>query len=184
MRKLSAVFLADSALVAATAAVRMLAAALALAVLVVSAGCDQQRIKELEEGVSTEADVRARFGEPAAVYTETDGGRTFEYPRQPEGQSNYMITIGIDGKMSALRQVVRPDMFAKVTPGLDKAAVRRLIGRPATTQVYDLKKEEVWDWRYHANGENRLFAVTFDMAGKVTGTQTLLDPKGMEAGGK
>jgi outer membrane protein assembly factor BamE (lipoprotein component of BamABCDE complex) len=160
------------------------AAGLAALILgLATVGCDQQRIKELEEGVSTEADVRARFGEPAAIYAETDGGRTFEYPRQPEGQTNYMITIGGDGKMSALRQVVRPDLFAKVTPGLDKAQVRRLIGRPATTQVYDLKQEEVWDWRYHANGENRLFAVTFDMAGKVTGTQTLLDPKGVEAGG-
>ena len=27
-------------------------------------GCDPQRIAELEEGVSTEADVRKRFGEP------------------------------------------------------------------------------------------------------------------------
>ncbi len=151
--------------------------------LALIAGCDQQRIKELEEGVSTEADVRARFGEPAAAYTEANGAKTFEYPRQPEGQTNYMITIGTDGKMTALRQVVRPDMFARVLPGLDKAEVRRLIGRPATTQTYALKKEEVWDWRYHYNGENRLFAVTFDPDGKVTGTQTLIDPKGVEAGG-
>jgi hypothetical protein len=159
-----------------------LAAAVMAATLGLAA-CDQQRIKDLEEGVATEADVKARFGEPAAVYTETDGGRTFEYPRQPEGQTNYMITIGTDGKMSALRQVVRPDMFAKVVAGMDKAEVRRLIGRPATTQIYELKKEEAWDWRYHDRGENKLFAVTFDLSGKVLGTQTLLDPKGSDGGG-
>jgi hypothetical protein len=162
---------------------RVLAAALALGLALSLVACDQQRIKDLEEGVSTEADVKTRFGEPAAVYNEPDGGRTFEYPRQPEGQTNYMITIGTDGKMSALRQVLRPDMFAKVVAGMDKAEVRRLIGRPATTQIYELKREEVWDWRYHHNSENKLFAVTFDMAGKVQGTQTLLDPKGVEAGG-
>ena len=32
----------------------------------VLAACDVQHIAELEEGVATEADVRARFGEPAA----------------------------------------------------------------------------------------------------------------------
>lgn len=32
-------------------------------------GCDEQKIKELEEGLSTEADVRARFGSPSASGT-------------------------------------------------------------------------------------------------------------------
>lgn len=167
---------------AARGAARRWGWTVALAAALLAAGCDQQRIEKLEEGVATEADVRRQFGEPAATYTEADGSRTLEFPRQPEGQSNYMITIGTDGKMSALRQVVRPDIFAKVRPGLDKAEVRRLLGRPARTQVFELKQEEAWDWRYHAEGENRLFVVLFDLSGKVTGTQTLLDPKGTEGG--
>ena len=44
---------------------RWLPAALLAAAL--AGGCDVQKIAELEEGVSTEADVRARFGEPAAT---------------------------------------------------------------------------------------------------------------------
>ena len=36
------------------------------------AGCDQARIQELEEGVSTEADVRARFGVPEKVWEAGD----------------------------------------------------------------------------------------------------------------
>jgi hypothetical protein len=83
--------------------------------------CDSRHIEELERGVSTEADVRKRFGEPAAVYTLADGSRTLEYPRQPEGQRNYMITIGPDGKMTSLRQVLKPETFAEVTPGLHKS---------------------------------------------------------------
>lgn len=47
--------------------------ALALVMAVLAGGCDPQRIDELEEGVATEADVRARFGEPVAVYPEADG---------------------------------------------------------------------------------------------------------------
>ena len=99
------------------------------------AGCDQQRIAELEEGVSTEADVRARFGEPAAIYAEDDGSRTFEYPRQPEGQTNYMITIGTDGKMSALRQVLKQADFETILPGLERAEVRRRLGPPPRSHL-------------------------------------------------
>ena len=80
-------------------------------------GCDEQKIKELEEGLSTEADVRAQFGEPERVWSEEDGSRTFEYNRQPAGAKNYMITIGSDGVMTALRQVLTPHVFEQIQPG-------------------------------------------------------------------
>lgn len=157
---------------------------LALTAWAVVSGCDSQKIAELEEGVATEADVRARFGDPAAVYPEDNGARTFEYPRQPEGQVNYMITIGTDGKMSALRQVLKEASFAKVVPGMDKAQLRRLLGRPATTQAYPLKQEEVWDWRFrHENNENKLFSVTLDKNGIVVSSATALDPRTALPGG-
>ena len=63
---------------------RLVVAGAAAALLGLLAGCDSRRIEKLEEGVATEADVRAQFGEPAAVFDEPDGGRTFDYPRQPE----------------------------------------------------------------------------------------------------
>ena len=138
-------------------------------------GCDPQRIAELEEGIATEADVRVKFGEPAAVYADDNGARTFEYPRQPAGQVNYMITIGADGKMSALRQVLKPSNFVKVEPGWDKAQVRRLLGLPAKTQRFELKQEEVWDWRFADGHENKRFSVTFDTLGRVTSSATTLD---------
>ena len=140
-------------------------------------GCDVQKIAELEVGVTTEADVRAKWGEPAAVYTEPDGSKTLEYPRQPAGQVNYMLAIGVDGKLVALRQVLKPANFAKIETGWDKARVRRLLGLPAKTQRYDLKQEETWDWRFNDNNENKLFSVTFDSGGRVTATATTIDPK-------
>ena len=150
----------------------------------VFAGCDQKKIAELEEGVATEADVRAKFGEPAAVYPEENGARTFEYPRQPEGQVNYMITIAADGKMSALRQVLKDASFVKVVPGMDKAQLRRLLGRPAKTQVYELKREEVWDWRFRTeSNESKLFSATMDPNGVVKATAITLDPQTNMPGG-
>lgn len=39
----------------------------ALAALALLVGCDAQRIEELEEGLATEQDVRARFADPFAA---------------------------------------------------------------------------------------------------------------------
>ncbi|MES3014121.1 MAG: hypothetical protein V4750_10390 [Pseudomonadota bacterium] len=99
-----------------------------IAVIAIAAalmGCDVQRIAELEVGVATEADVRAKWGEPAAVYTEPDGSKTLAYPRQPAGQVNCMLAIGTDGKLVAMRQVLKPASFAKIETGWDKTQVPR-----------------------------------------------------------
>jgi outer membrane protein assembly factor BamE (lipoprotein component of BamABCDE complex) len=151
--------------------------------LCVLVGCDQKLVEQLEEGVSTEADVRRVFGEPAAIHNDAGGVRDFEYPRQPEGQTTYFIGIGSDGIMSSLRQVLKDETFAKVTPGLDKVQVRRLLGRPAKTQTYALKQQEVWDWHYLNGQEWRVFSTTFDTNGRVLSTATSLDPRAHEAGG-
>jgi len=110
-------------------------------------GCDSQHISELEEGVSTEADVRARFGEPENVW-DSPAGRILEYNRQPQGQKNYMITIGADGRMSALRQVLTPENFAKVQAGMAMEDLRKLLGKPARRTPYPLRNETEWEWRW------------------------------------
>lgn len=145
-------------------------------------GCDVQKIADLEVGVTSEADVRARWGEPVAVYAEADGGRTLEYPRQPAGRVNYMLAIGADGKLVAMRQVLKPVNFAKVEPGWEKAQVRRLLGTPAKVRQWPLKRTETWDWRWADGSEGKVFTVTFDDAGRVVGTGTTLDE--VEAGQK
>jgi hypothetical protein len=148
------------------------------------AGCDQQRIVELEEGVSTEAEVRARFGEPEKIWNASDmastpqpgaaaepGARTLEYNRQPAGQVNYMITIGTDGKMTALRQVLTPRNFAKVLPGMAMEQVRKMLGKPMKVTPYALKQETHYDWRYLSPPQtSRIFTVVFDPDLRVAST--------------
>ncbi|WP_367065901.1 outer membrane protein assembly factor BamE [Oryzisolibacter sp. LB2S] len=131
------------------------------------AGCDDQRIRELEEDVSTEADVRARFGEPERIWPEADGGHTLEYNRQPAGQRNYMITIGPGGKMTALQQVLAPHHFEKIQPGMGEEQVRRLLGKPARQIPYALKQQTEWEWNW-ADGTRRMeFIAVFDQQGRV-----------------
>jgi SmpA / OmlA family len=140
-------------------------------------GCDPQRVEKLEEGVATEAQVRQQFGEPANVITQPDGSRQFEYPRQPEGWTNYLITIGPDGKMSSLRQLLNEDNFAKVQPGMSGMQVRAMLGRPAIQQHYDLKNEDVLSWRFKQGGnDSKLFSVTFQQ-GKAVSSGVFDDPR-------
>ena len=163
-------------------------------------GCDQQRIAELEEGVATESDVRARFGEPEKTWDAADmanvpatggaaqaltapGARTLEYNRQPQGMVNYMITIGADGKMSALRQVLNPQNFAAVLPGMSMEQVRKLLGKQLKVTPYALKNQTHYDWRY-LNPPNTamIFTVVFDADLRVVSTGSMeeesVNPKG------
>ena len=122
--------------------------AIAFSALLALAACDPQRISALKEGVSTEADVRDRFGVPENVWDEPGGGHTLEYNRQPAGQVNYMITVGSDGRLVAVRQVLTPENFARITPGMDMALVRRSLGKPAKVTPYRLSGETHHDWRF------------------------------------
>jgi outer membrane protein assembly factor BamE (lipoprotein component of BamABCDE complex) len=146
-------------------------------------GCDADRIAKLEEGVSTEAEVRRAFGAPATVTVQPDGSRLLEYPRQPEGWTNYEIRIGADGVMTSLRQLLNEDNLARVQPGQTQAEVRACLGRPARVQRYDLRNEEVWDWRVRPAGQtSKLFSVSFDAGGRVTATSVSEDPRDTAGG--
>ncbi len=152
-------------------------------------GCDPQRITELEEGVATEADVRARFGEPEKVWDATDmaklpqpgaaavpGARTFEYNRQPAGAVNYMITLGPDGKMSALKQVLKEQTFTQVLPGMPMETVRKMLGKPMKVQRYDLKQQTHYDWRYLVPPNSpTIFTVVIDQNLMVVSTASVLE---------
>ena len=149
-----------------------------LASLLSLMGCDPQRIAELEEGVSSEADVRARFGEPEKVWDGAGGVRIFEYNRQPAGHKNYMISIDTDGKMTSLRQVLTPENFAKVQPGMMMEDVRKMLGKPMKVVPYELKKETYYNWRYltDQNNTSMVFSAVMDADMRVLRTETMLDP--------
>ena len=155
---------------------RTAAAAIIVLTLLAAAGCDPQRISELQPGVSTEVDVRDRFGVPDNTWSEADGTRTFEYNRQPAGQVNYMIAIGPDGKLIAVRQVLTPENFARVLPGMGMDEVRRLLGKPAKVTPYELKKETYADWRFlQAPNQAMVFTVIYGPERAVLRTQTGAD---------
>lgn len=155
-------------------------AILAIGCAVLLSACDGQGrpiqefwMKKLEKGVSTESEVRLALGQPGTVWDQEDGARILEYPTGPEGSRTWMFDIGGNGILKDYRQVLVPENFAKIKPGMDMDAVRRLLGKPRSTERFALKKEEVWDWLYDDGATPTLFNVHFDVAtGRVTGTST------------
>ncbi len=121
---------------------------------------------------TTAAEVHIRMGSPAEQWRNEDGGSTIVYPRGPEGSETLMIDIGPDGKVGAIRQVLGEPYFAKIAAGMDKREVRRILGPPARTTWFELKREEVWDWLYSAypGDAGMYFHVHFGADGKVTAT--------------
>ena len=152
---------------------RAAATVLAALALLAAAGCDPQRLSELQPGVSTEADVRDRFGAPEMIWEEPGGARTFEYNRQPAGQVNYMITLGPDGKLAGVRQVLTPENFARIQPGMPMSEVRRMLGKPAKTMHFALKGETEVDWRFALPATSpKLFTVVHGPDQRVLRTYT------------
>ena len=77
------------------------------------------------------------------------------------------------GHRIAMRQVLTPENFARIQPGMDMAEVRRLLGKPAKVTPFDLKNETHHDWRYlEAPNTAMLFTVVTDRSLRVLRTQS------------
>ena len=136
-------------------------AVLMLGALLSLLGCD--RTGELRPGISTTAEVIDKMGRPTMEWQE-GADKVWEYPFTPEGTRNYMLTIGPDGILKAMEQVLTPENFARVQPGMTREQIRRLLGRPARVEVFANLGEEVWEWHIEGmpHNEETYFNVFFD----------------------
>ena len=141
--------------------------------------CDDKRVQGTEEGFTTENEVYAKWGQPENVWDAPNGQHILEYNRQPNGTTNYMITIGPDKKVEALRQVLNRENFNQVQPGMMMEDVRKLLGKPAKITPYPMKKETVYQWRFREGNAPpaKLFMVTFDADLVVKQTGEMDDPR-------
>jgi outer membrane protein assembly factor BamE (lipoprotein component of BamABCDE complex) len=132
-------------------------------------GCD--RTGELRPGISTTAEVIEKMGQPTMEWQEGPN-KVWEYPFTPEGTRNYKLTIGPDGILKAMEQMLTPENFAKAQPGMTREQIRRLLGKPATVQFLEQTREEVWEWKETSPrpGSDMRFNVYFSNTGQVTHT--------------
>ncbi len=131
-------------------------------------GCDQQRIDALHEGLSTEADVRAQFGEPVTIWPEADGSRTLEYNRQPDGapkRHDHHWHRWHDERPAPSAHAQR---FCPGAGGHGPRAGAPPAGQPAKRMSFALKQETDRDWRWiDPPAREMVFTVTFGPDGRV-----------------
>ncbi len=140
--------------------------------------CDYVAEKEMRVGEATQEEVITRMGQPTQVWPESDGGKTLEMSRQPEGTQTYHVKISPDGKYLGMRNVLVESMFEQVKPGMTPEQVRRLIGPPALKQEFKLKRETAQSYRFAPNaGKTEMFDVYYDLEGKVIRTGRSPDPR-------
>lgn len=145
------------------------------------AACDYFALKDLEPGVSTAMDVRDRLGRPGTEWQNDDGSVTWEYSRQPEGTKCYMVTIGPDGVLRSIEEVLNESHFARIERGMTGNDVRRILGRPASQQYFELSRETVWNWRIESAppaSEPTFFTVHFNEDARVVRTSRNIDYRG------
>jgi hypothetical protein len=158
----------------AGACLRATVAFAAFAALLV-AGCANLTGAGLVPGSASDA-VQATMGPPQRVWADPNGGQSWEYARGPEGRETYMVRIGPDGRLQQIDQVLSEEYFARVTPGMSKDDVARLLGRPFGIVDFPRLGEEVWSWRYtQANVWALCFYAHFDRDGRLARTS-----RGME----
>jgi hypothetical protein len=139
-----------------TAALGRVSSALGAALLLL--GCAGYGPSDLKAG-QTEADVRARMGEPTDRSTLPNGGARLDYARGPMGAHTYRIDVDASGRVQSVQQILTEANFETVRPGQPKANVRDLLGRPAEQRTGWRGVGEVWSYRYDHRVECRWFQV-------------------------
>lgn len=140
----------------------------ALMLALAAAACASYGGSSLRPGVSTESEVRATMGVPKTEFSAPDGSKHLFYPRGPLGTETFLVTVGGDGVLRDIHNVLNDDTFESIKTGLTEQDVLRMIGPPAKTMPFPGSNTHAWDYRYvDTFGYTADFSVTFDANGVV-----------------
>ncbi|MEK8048679.1 hypothetical protein AACH10_00320 [Ideonella sp. DXS22W] len=155
--------------------IRFLSTGAMLAALWLAAGCSVLS-PVLPSAGQDEAAAVAALGQPTARYPMPQGATRLEFARGPLGRETYMVDLDAQGRVTQAEQVLDLWHLKRVTDGMDREALLRLLGRPGDRQR-EYMNRETWYWRY-ANNDCLVFAVTLNAQGRVVhGGGVMPDPR-------
>lgn len=113
-------------------------------------GCAAYSGRGLQPQQSTLAEVLQVMGPPAMRWDHPDGSAQLAYPRGPAGVHTFMVSIGADGRLQSIRNVLDNAGFAQIKPGMSKDQVLAVLGPsiPQWTVYFERRDELVWEWRF------------------------------------
>jgi len=97
---------------------------------------------------ATEAQVITAMGTPTGRYTLPGGGSRLEFARGPQGRVTYMVDFDAAGGSTVWDQVLTPQHFMALEPGMTSEDVLMRIGHPGSTRAYPRQKLTVWNYRF------------------------------------
>lgn len=103
------------------------------------------------------------------------GGTRLEYAQGSFGKQTWMLDFDASGRLVAKQQVLTPQNFAAIQPGMGLDEVATRLGRPADVINVPWQKRQVWNYRF-LGGDCVWFQVSLDAAGKVVETNQAPDP--------
>ena len=113
-------------------------------------GCASYSGRGLKPGEDSLENVLHVMGQPAMRWKESDGSVNLFFPRGPMGLETYMVTIGPDGKLRKIENVLDDKNFARIKAGMTKDEVLHILGPSYSvwTVYYKSRDELAWEWRY------------------------------------
>ena len=138
---------------------------IALAVALLLGACATYNGNELRPGEDRLENVLQVMGTPAKRWDNADGSILLAYPRGPWGFHTFMVSIGTDGKLQQIENVMDQKYFTLIKPGMTQEEVLHILGpsSPSFTNYFKARNELVWEWRYcNLWNEASRFDVLFD----------------------
>lgn len=98
----------------------------------------------------TEAEVRARLGEPTDRATLPGGTTRLDFGRGPFGPHTWRVELDPAGRVATVTQLLTEARFDRIAPGATTAEVRDRIGLPSERRGGWRDVGEVWSYRFES----------------------------------
>jgi len=112
-------------------------------------GCAQ--VSSVQPGTPV-SDVIRKFGRPVVTCDQADGSRRMVWTEQPQGETAFALTVGVDKRVGAPEQLLDDAHFSILGNGQVWTAekIRCQFGPPAniSTVGFGQSKQWVWGYRY------------------------------------
>jgi hypothetical protein len=130
------------------------------------------------------AEARQTLGGPTAEYPLATGGSRLEFRQGAYGRQTFMLDFDASGRLIATRQVLTPQTFATIAPGMSDGQVLSTIGHPAFVFPVGWQNLQVWNYRFGGlEGDCVVFQVSISNATRtVTEAGPNTDPACDRAG--
>lgn len=141
--------------------------ACALALLLLAA-CAAYDGRGLVAGRSTQVEVEALMGPVAERRPLADGGSVLYFTRAPQGRHSYAATLGADGILRSLEQILTLENINALMAGsTNRNEVRERFGPPGTASRLPRQERDVWEYKWLHYDDKRVLWVQFSDDGIV-----------------